>query len=205
MSAEARREVIERAASELFAERGYQGASMDEIARRSGVSAPVVYDHFASKVDLYRGLLERHRNELLVLWREHLVPGAPPEPALHAWARYVEGHPFAWKMLFREVTGDEQAAAAYAEVQAGARAALATLLEADEATVELVRSGLTGLAVWWQDHPEVTREQIVATAMNVLWTGLERWDRSEQPHREREHDQRHPDEQRQDDPDGERL
>ena len=205
MSAEARRDVIERAATELFAERGYQGASMDEIARRSGVSAPVVYDHFASKLDLYRRLLERHRDELLALWREHLVPGAPPEGALDAWARYVESHPFAWRMLFREATGDPEAAAAYREVQAGARAALTTVVEADEAAVELVRSGLTGLALWWQEHPEVPREQIVATAMNVLWIGFERWERSEQPHREREDDQRHPDDERRDDPDGKRL
>jgi AcrR family transcriptional regulator len=179
MSAAARREVIEQAATEVFAERGYQGASMDEIARRSGVSAPVVYDHFASKLDLYRRLLERHRDELLALWREHLVPGAAPEPALDAWARYVEDHPFAWKLLFRETTGDPEAEAAYREVQAGARAALATVLGADEAAVELVRSGLTGLALWWQDHPEVTREQIVATAMNVLYIGFERQGRGE--------------------------
>jgi len=39
---------------------------------------------------------------------------------------------------------------------------------------ELIRSGLTGLALWWQDHPDVPRSQIVATAMNVLWIGFER-------------------------------
>ena len=44
---------------------------------------------------------------------------------------------------------------------------------------ELIRSGLTGLALWWQDHPEVTREQIVATALNVLWVGFERLGRGE--------------------------
>jgi AcrR family transcriptional regulator len=211
LSATARREVIERAATEVFAERGYQGASIDEIARRSQVSAPVIYDHFASKVDLYRRLLERHRDELLALWREHLVPGAPPRRALEAWARYVEEHPFAWRMLFRETTGDAAATAAYREVHEDSRGALADVMQADDAVAELARSGLTGLAIWWQDHPEVTREQIVATAMNVLWLGLERlargerWDASEEPHRERERDQRHPDEQRQDDPDGERL
>jgi hypothetical protein len=43
-----------------------------------------------------------------------------------------------------------------------------------EMAAELIRSGLIGLALWWQDHPEVPREQIVATAMNVLWVGLER-------------------------------
>jgi AcrR family transcriptional regulator len=199
MSAAARREVMEQAATEVFAERGYLGASIDEIARRSGVSAPVVYDHFDSKIDLYRRLLERHRDELLALWREHLIPGAPPHGALDAWARYVEAHPFAWKLLFRETTGDPRAEAAYREVQASGRAALTAVLGADEATVELVRSGLTGLALWWQDHPDITREEIVATALRVLWTGLE------QAHSQREDDQCHPDEQREDDPDAECL
>jgi hypothetical protein len=37
-----------------------------------------------------------------------------------------------------------------------------------------MRAGLTGLAVWWLDHPEVPREQIVATAVNVIWIGFER-------------------------------
>ena len=44
----------------------------DEIARRSGVSPPVVYDHFDSKLDLHRRLLERTRDELLAMWREQL-------------------------------------------------------------------------------------------------------------------------------------
>src|SRR5207247_8425364 len=64
LTAAARREVIERAATELFAERGFHGASMEEVARRSGVSVPVVYDHFESKRALHRRLLERHYAEL---------------------------------------------------------------------------------------------------------------------------------------------
>jgi len=72
-----RREVIERAASEVFAERGYHGASLDEICRRSGVTPPVLYDHFASKLDLHKHLLERTRDELLQVWREHLAGDEP--------------------------------------------------------------------------------------------------------------------------------
>jgi hypothetical protein len=45
---------------------------------------------------------------------------------------------------------------------------------AHEMAAEVMRSGLAGLAIWWTDHPEVTRDQIVATAMDVLWIGLER-------------------------------
>ena len=192
MSAPARREVIEQAATQVFAERGYQGASIDEIGRRSGVSAPVVYDHFESKLELYRRLLERHRGELLALWREHLLTDAAPDVriprAIDAWTRYVETHPFAWKMLFRETTGDAEAAAVHREVLAGSQAMLAPVvgdlpggdaLPDLEMAAELIRSGLTGLALWWQDHPDVPREQIVATAMNVIWVGFERLARGE--------------------------
>jgi AcrR family transcriptional regulator len=184
--------VIENAATEVFAERGYAGASIDEIARRSEVSAPVVYDHFASKQDLHRRLLERHRDELLALWRTNLQTAEPPATriprAIDAWARYVEAHPYAWKMLFRETTGDAEAAAVHREVLAGSRAMLAPLVGempgggelADlEMAAELIRSGLTGVALWWQDHPDVPREQIVATALNVLWIGFERLGRGE--------------------------
>jgi AcrR family transcriptional regulator len=187
LSAAERREVIEHAATVVFAERGYVGASIDEIARRSGVSAPVVYDHFESKAALHRRLLERHRDELLALWQQYLLTDEAPSEriprALDAWARYVESHPYAWRMLFRETTGDPEAAAVHREVLAGSRAMLAPLVGAlpggaalphPEMAAELIRSGLTGLALWWQDHPDVPRVQIVATAMNVLWIGFER-------------------------------
>jgi AcrR family transcriptional regulator len=192
MSAAERRDVIEQAATEVFAARGYRGASMDEIAARSGVSAPVVYDHFSSKADLHRRLLERHRDELVEIWREHLLTDDPPEQriprAIDAWARYVQSHPYAWKMLFRETTGDPEAEAVHREVLAGSRAMLAPLVAVQpggaeladlEMAAELIRSGLTGLALWWQDHPDVPREQIVATALNVLWVGFERLGRGE--------------------------
>jgi AcrR family transcriptional regulator len=193
MTAVARREVIERVATEVFAERGYQGASIDEIARRSGVSAPVVYDHFASKQDLYERLLVRTRDELLEMWREQLFsdePAAVRIPrAFEAWAEYVETHPYASRMYFREATGVPEVQAFQRDLHAQARAALGAILarepgaerlagsgdaEALEMAAELIRSGMTGLAIWWTEHPHVPRERIVATAVNVLWVGFER-------------------------------
>ena len=44
---------------------------------------------------------------------------------------------------------------------------------------EVIRAGLTGLAIWWSDHPDVPRERIVATAVNVVWIGFERVQRGE--------------------------
>ena len=193
LKADARRELIEQAATEVFAERGYRGASIDEIARRAGVSAPVVYDHFSSKRELHRRLLERHFADLRAVWRDNLGGGDPPERriarAFDAWFAYVESHPYASRMLFRETSGDPEVEAIHREVAAQSRAALLPLLarepgaerlagsadiEAIEMAWEVVRAVLQGLAMWWYEHPHVPRAQVVAVAMNAFWIGFER-------------------------------
>jgi AcrR family transcriptional regulator len=193
MPAAERREVIAVVATEVFAERGYDGASIDEIARRAGVSAPVVYDHFASKQDLYERLLERTRDELLAVWREHLFSDEPAEVriprAIGAWAAYVETHPYASRMYFRDATGIPAVQAFHKAIHQQGREALGAILgrergaaniagaadsEALEMAAEVMRAGLAGLAVWWSEHPHVPREQVVTTAVNVLWVGFER-------------------------------
>jgi AcrR family transcriptional regulator len=199
LSAPERREIIERAAAGLFAERGYHGASIDEIARRSGVSPPVVYDHFDSKLDLYKRLLERTRDELLEMWRTSLggdEPAAVRIPrALDAWATYVQEHPFAPRQFFTDTTatGDPEIVAMHTEVRAQSTVALGAILGGEpgaediagddalalQMAAEVMRAGLTGLAIWWSDHPEVPREAIVATAVNALWIGFERVSRGE--------------------------
>jgi AcrR family transcriptional regulator len=198
LTAEARRELIEQSAAALFAERGYHGAAIDEIAKRAGVTPPVLYDHFGSKLELYTRLLERTRDELLLLWEEHLWGDEPAVEriprALDAWARYVQEHPFVPRIFFAEATGDAEVEAIHQQVRAQANSALGMIvgrepgaediagsadLEALEMAAEVIRAGLAGLAIWWSRHPNVPREQIVAAAMNVLWIGLERVGRGE--------------------------
>jgi AcrR family transcriptional regulator len=169
-----RRDVIERAATQVFAEHGYERAAIDEIARRSGVTPPVVYDHFASKQDLYRRLLERQRDDLVAFWAKRL-PLPPGRDALEAlidsYYAYVEDHPFAYRMYFRDTAHDD--------IKQQGNLMLATLLrsvpgfeDADEPTLqmstEVLRTGLIGLALWWQEHPAVAREQVVRAAMRAL-------------------------------------
>jgi AcrR family transcriptional regulator len=192
LAAAARREVIEQAALEVFAERGYHGASIDEIARRSGVTAPVIYDHFASKLQLHERLLERTRDELLEMWGEHLSGEDPAKEiprAVAAWAEYVQDHPYAPRMYFHETTGVPAIKALHEQIQGQARAALGAVLGREpgaeklagttdpqdlEMAAEVIRAGLTGLAIWWSEHPDVPRERIVAAAVNAVWIGLER-------------------------------
>ena len=192
MTAGARRELIEQAASELFAERGYHGASIDEIARRSGVSPPVVYDHFDSKLALHRHLVDRHYAVLRQVWRDNLPGDEPQEERIarsfDAWFAYIESHPFAARMLFRDTTGDPEVEAGRREVAAQSREAIRPLMGEEPGTEniaggdvesldmawEVVRAVLQGLALWWLEHPQVPRERIVATAMNSIWLGYER-------------------------------
>jgi AcrR family transcriptional regulator len=192
MTAEARRQVIADAAAELFAERGYRGASIEEIARRSGVTPPVVYEHFDSKRELYRDLLEHHFAELREVWGEHFTGDDPLErriaTSFDAWFAYVEVHPFAGRVLFRYST-DPEIETVHAEVAARSREAILPLFAAESGSenvagsvegegIEMVwvvlRGVLQGLAVWWSEHPDVPRERVVATAMNALWIGFER-------------------------------
>lgn len=196
MSARDRREVIEAAATEVFGERGYRGASVAEIARRSGVTVPVVYDHFASKRELYQRLIERHYEELRSIWFEHAASGGTVSSwiagAIDAWFAYVERHPFAGRMLFRDTTGDLDIEAAHRAIQASSRDELLSLVatsvaphvdvdepHAADLAWETLRSVLQGLALWWFDHPDVPRETIVASAMNSIWIGFERLQQGE--------------------------
>ncbi len=193
MSAAARREVVLAAAAELFAERGYRGASIDAIASRSGVTPPVLYEHFASKQALYRELLDRHFAELREVWGEHFAGGeglAAERVArsFDAWFAYVEAHPFAGRILFRP-TNDPEIDQIHADVAAASREQVMPLFADQPGTENFVgpltgegmemawvvlRGVLQGLAVWWSDHPDVPRERVVATAMNALWLGFER-------------------------------
>lgn len=193
LSAAERRATIAAAATEVFAESGYRGASVEEIARRSGVTPPVVYDHFDSKQALYRSLLEAHFADLRKVWAEHFDNDDPPAErvarSFDAWFAYIEEHPFAGRMLFRDTSGDPEVAAIHDEVAAVSRAAVMPLVAGEAGVFDLGEAGaepmlemfwqvlrgvLQGLAMWWSEHPAVPREQVVAVAVNTLWVGLER-------------------------------
>ena len=90
-----------------------------------------------------------------------------------------DGPPITWK--------SSEAEAVHREIQSQARIALGVILahepagerlagaadqETMEMAAEIVRSGLTGLAMWWSEHPHVPREHIVRTAVGVLWNGF---------------------------------
>jgi AcrR family transcriptional regulator len=186
MTAPERREQIATVAQRLFAERGYRAVGVDEIARRAGVSPPVLYDHFDSKRDLYAHLLERQTGDLAarVASATAEVGGgkARLRAAIDAFFALVEEGP----LLADDQTVDEELRATARRRNGQAQAVLIEVLgsggrlfagepereRALELTAQMLRHGLLGLAAWWREHPGTPRDVIVDHAMAVAWTGL---------------------------------
>lgn len=174
--------MIERAAAFEFADRGYETARLDDIAAAAGVTKPMLYRHFASKRDLYIAVLSLHRDRLALAALTPFVADRGPlrprvEAMLDAWYAYVEAHPPVAPLLFRGTAADPGLKAVLSDLHAQQRAADIALFReggADlpdallEPLAEVVRSSLTGLALWWLEHPEVPRERLVATMMRVI-------------------------------------
>lgn len=192
LSAVERRELIRRGAMQAFAERGYEGASIGEIARAAGITPAVIYDHFSSKAELQIELLERQTAELLGFVGEALqnAPEGLEERmrvGVDAFFRFVEEHSFAWRMLFRDPPTDPGVAAAYRRLDRQATVGITAFIEtsagealagedvpprAAEMFAELLKNAQNGLASWWYEHPEVPRKEIVQRLLQFCWTGL---------------------------------
>lgn len=181
-----RRRLIEQAAAELFAERGYAATTLEQIAAAAGVSRPLLYKHFSDKKELHLTLIGQHRDALLGRLAQGLGEPAPLGERIQrvadAWFSYVEENPFAWSMLFRDTTGDPEVKGFYRDMQATARETLAALIRAEpeldlpaervEPTAEFFRSAMTGLALWWAEHPDVPRSLVVDVVVSAVRSGL---------------------------------
>jgi AcrR family transcriptional regulator len=184
-----RRALIVEAAARVFAERGYAGASMTDIAAAAGIAPSVIYDHFASKRDLHLELLSEHGHALITGTTQHAEGSgeAVVRRSTEAFFGFVEQHPYAWRMLFRDPPADDESAAVHARIHQHGTAAIARLVHlapelelpagvprerADEMLARAIKSSNDGLAAWWYEHPEVPREQVVAVAVALCWRGL---------------------------------
>src|SRR6188768_4447773 len=69
----ARRKQLLAAAQQIFVAQGYHAAAMDETADQAGVSKPVLYQHFPSKLELYLALLDQHTEAMVTAVRQALA------------------------------------------------------------------------------------------------------------------------------------
>ncbi|MCK6160041.1 TetR family transcriptional regulator [Corynebacterium sp. HMSC06D04] len=173
--------VIGRAA---FAELGFDGASVEEIAARAGVSKPVVYEHFGGKEGLYAVIVDR---EMLALekvithslsegtWRERI------EKATVALLNYVEQETDGFLILVRDSKpGDERS---YSTLLNSSVGQVSYILGAaferrglDAKLAGLYAQALVGMvsmtAQWWLDTRQPAKEVVAAHIVNLCWNGL---------------------------------
>lgn len=178
------REKILDAARALFGERGYDATSIVEIGEGAGISKSVLYHYFGSKAGLYQALLE-HDGRALV---EVVAAAVPPpgivtprlRPGLDMFLKYLSEHPDTWKLMTRDPPADHRLRAVHEQMYAAVGETLRQLLsrpgdpETKPALVELVALAVRTFASWWQDHPEVPREQVVDALVDLAAAGAHR-------------------------------
>jgi AcrR family transcriptional regulator len=188
MPAPLRREALLAAAEEVFARKGYHGASLDDIAQTAGVSKALIYEHFASKRELHASLVTAHVEEIFRRLEANAQTGTSGEERLRggidAFLSFVEEHREAWRALFRNAA-DPEVGDFMERVQAEGTAVIAALISADPETpgdhpqaiemhAAMLSGGVQSLANWWHDHQEVPRVVLVNRAMEFCWVGIER-------------------------------
>lgn len=127
------RDYLLQAAAKVFAERGFHGASLDEVAAVAGFTKGAVYSNFESKEDLFLALLEaRYQDDMATLRGTLDTSGDHPEQHLSDFAGLLAtqfgDEPQAWEALFLEFC-------VYALRNEPARERLASFLVADVADV----------------------------------------------------------------------
>ncbi|WP_331460340.1 MULTISPECIES: NUDIX domain-containing protein [unclassified Arthrobacter] len=181
-----RRAQLIEVARGLFALRGLDGATIEDIAAAAGVSKPVVYEHFGSKEGLYTEVVDIEFRRLLDVMTESLSADAGPrvllERAAYALLDYIEKHTDGFRILTRDAPPSQP------------EGTFSTLLSTITRHVEHILSkefGSRGLSAevggmyaqmlvgmvamtgqWWLDTRSPDKAAVAAHLVNLSWNGL---------------------------------
>lgn len=186
-----RRALILDAALAAFATDGFERASMDRIAARSGISKPVLYDHFDSKRDLYIAVLAQ---QVRALRGCVLPPASSPDATIEERLRlsaraaliFAREHPDAWRLLFQEPIGDEEITRAFGEMRVAATDAVAAVVAANgfkppqgvdpdlatRAVAGMLMAAAESLGDRALEHPSVDLDALLSIYMDLVWMGV---------------------------------
>lgn len=183
---DARRAQLLQAALHIFTTKGYHAAAMDDIAERAGVSKPVLYQHFSSKLELYLALLDFGSKELIAKLAEALDStrdnGQRVLAAVQAYFSFVDDSAAAFRLLFetdlfneeqvreRLQRTDDECAALLREVIAED-----TGLNSEEST--MLAFGLMGMAQmsalrWLRGTEPRDRDRAAELISRMGWRGI---------------------------------
>ena len=186
MTGQERREQLLDVGRSLFADKGFEAVSVEEIAAKAGVSKPVVYEHFGGKEGLYAVLVDREMNDLLHSISDALTAGnarALLEQAGMALFDYIDANPDSFRILVRD-SPVSQSSGSFASLIVDIAAQVEHLLarEFDNHDISTKYAGVYSQALvgmvaltgqWWLDVRKPGKEDVVAHLVNLAWNGLE--------------------------------
>jgi AcrR family transcriptional regulator len=185
MTGTERREQLIDVGRRLFAERGFEGTSVEEIAAKAGVSKPVVYEHFGGKEGLYAVVVDREMQQLLDMVTSALTGGHPRElleQAAFALLDYIEQSTDGFRILVRD-SPVAQSTGSFASLISDIATQVEHILVAEfkhrgyEAKhAPLYAQMLVGMVAltgqWWLDVRKPRKADVAAHLVNLAWNGL---------------------------------
>jgi AcrR family transcriptional regulator len=185
MSSAERREQLIDVARSLFAERGFEGSAIEEIASRAGVSKPIVYEHFGGKEGLYAVVVDREVRQLLSMMRSALTGDDPRtllEQAAIALLDYIEHSSDGFRILVRD-SPVGSASGSFVTIISDVASRVEYIVEAefrqrgfDAEIAPLYAQMLVGMVgttgQWWLDVRQPGKREVAAHLVNLAWYGL---------------------------------
>lgn len=186
MTGKERREQLLDIGRRLFAEKGFEGTSVEEIAATAQVSKPVVYEHFGGKEGLYAVVVDREIRILLDAITASLSTPQHPrvllEHAALALLGYIETSTDGFRILVRD-SPVAQSTGTFASLISDVASQVEYLLadefrrrDLDPKTAPLYAQMLVGMVAltgqFWLDHRRPKRAEVAAHLVNLAWNGL---------------------------------
>jgi len=185
MSGKERREQLLDVGRTLFAAKGFDGTSVEEIAEKAGVSKPVVYEHFGGKEGLYAVVVDREVSRLLDRITASLVGDHPRElleQAAGALLDYVERDTDGFRILVRDspvASTSGTFSSMISDIATQVEHVLAGEFKRrgyDPKLAGLYSQALVGMVAltgqWWLDARKPKKDEVAAHLVNLAWNGL---------------------------------
>ncbi len=181
-----RRAQLLGSALEVFVAQGYHAAAMDDIADRAGVSKPVLYQHFPSKLELYLALLDESCDTIIDNCRQALASTQDNKQrvaaTMDAFFEYVAGDSGAFRLVFESDLTNEPAVREHVErVTTECAAMIAGVIRDDtglpEEASRLLAVSLVGMAqvsarFWLSEAAGITKADAAALVAGLAWRGI---------------------------------
>jgi AcrR family transcriptional regulator len=186
MSGPQRRQQLLDIGRELFAQKGFEATSIEEIAARAEVSKPVVYEHFGGKDGLYAVVVDREMRLLLDHFTSALsAPGHPRElleRAALVLLEYIEVDTDGFRVLTRDApvtSGGGSFSSLIGEVARKVEHILGRQFDArgyEPQLAALYSQALVGMVAlvgqWWLDNRSLDKSEVAAHLVNLAYNGL---------------------------------